>query len=135
MKKEIKIVHETDVEPTIFETRESKRLITKEREGCERLSFHIIKGWAFGKRGPVSYPDNDEILYMLEGDTTIFWKDKMAPLKPGTAVYIPAGCEYYMLNRSTYKIIAVLSPPRLREEWRGRKDLVKLESLGSSEGS
>jgi len=127
MKREIKVVHEEDIIPTIFSGRESARLITKERENSEMVSLHIVSVPAPSMGGEVCYPENDELLYFIEGEGKLIWEDKFHDCRPGTAVYIPKGCKYRMFIKKDSKILCVLAPPRLRSEWAKRDNLILLE--------
>ncbi len=123
MKKTVKVVYEEDIIPTIFETRSSKRLITKERENSEVCSFHIVTSTILGASPyEVVYPDNDEILYILEGKGTLIANDQGYDMRPGTAIYIPKGCGYRMIRETPLKIACVIAPPRLRSDWAAKRD-------------
>lgn len=128
MDKTIRVVYEDDIEPTIFKNRETKRLITLEREQSEHMSFHVCTAFQLGLSPVISYPSNDEILYFLEdGESRIIWEDNCVQLRKGSAVYIPAGCKYQIHSTRVHKTVVVIAPPRLREEWAGRPDLMRLE--------
>jgi mannose-6-phosphate isomerase-like protein (cupin superfamily) len=122
------IVRDSDsVDPTIFKGRMSRRVISPERDGSKKISLHKVHRWA-GLSNETKYVENDEVLYILEGEGYIFEGDQKHPLKPGTCVLIPANTTYQIFNPSEMKLLAILSPPRTREEWGQRADLVKLES-------
>ncbi len=120
------IRHCDEVEPTLFLTRESRRLITPERDKSMRVSVHKIDRYA-GYSDEVRYPENDEILYIIEGEGFIIEGDEKTAIRPGSCVFIPAGETYRMFSIVPLHMIAVLSPPRYRDEWKGRKNLVHLE--------
>jgi mannose-6-phosphate isomerase-like protein (cupin superfamily) len=115
------------VEPTIFTGRESRRVISPERDGSTRMSLHRLHNFERGVTYEVKYEDNDEILYILEGEGYILDGDERIPFKPDSAVFIPAGTPYRIYNPTDLKMLAILSPPRYREDWKGREDLVQLE--------
>lgn len=127
MKKEICVIHENDVIASVFEGRTSARLITKEREKSEMMSFHICKMDRPVMSSGVLYPKNDEIIYLVEGRGRMYWEDKRVDFTPGTAVYIPSGCGYRQEILEPSKIVVIIAPPRLRTEWTKRPDLVQLE--------
>lgn len=126
MAKEVKWVHEDEVIPTVFVDRKTRRLITQEREGSEKVSFHIITADQVGD-SPLFDHGNDEILYVIRGNVTLLWNGASADLRPGSAIYLPAGTAYRIRYKGPVKIAAVLSPPRFRSEWAGRPDVVQLE--------
>ena len=117
-----------EVEPTIFKSRESRRLISPERDNSKRMSLHEIKRFVNGISQEVKYLNNDELLYILEGKGYILEDDNTRhPFKPGTCVFIPENTTYKIYNTENIKMIAILSPPRYLEEWKNREDLMILE--------
>ena len=116
------------VEPTIFKDRESRRLISPERDKSERMSLHRIFRYERGISYEVHYPKNDEILYILNGEGYIFEGQEKYPFKTGSSLFIPEGTPYRVYNTSDLEMLAILSPPRYRKEWQEREDLVKLEN-------
>jgi mannose-6-phosphate isomerase-like protein (cupin superfamily) len=122
----ISIRHWEDTDPTLFTGRESRRIITPEREEASRFSVHRIYRYA-GLSNEISYAANDEALYIIEGEGYILEHDKKTPIRPGSCVFIPAGEKYKIFNVVPLVMIAVLAPPRYREEWKDRRDLVHLE--------
>lgn len=124
------IVKDRDsVEPTIFKDRESRRVISPERDISNRMSLHEITRHESSVSYEVKYPENDEILYILEGEGLIFEGKRKHPIKPGSCVFIPANTPYKLSNTSNLRMLAILSPPRYLHEWKNRNDLVKLEPL------
>ena len=115
------------VEPTIFQGRESRRVISPEHDGSTRMSLHKLHNFERGVTYEVKYEKNDEILYILEGEGYILDGDTRIPFAPHSAVFIPAGTPYRIYNPTDLKMLAVLSPPRYREDWVDRPDLVQLE--------
>lgn len=124
-----------DVEPTIFKGRESRRLFSPERDNSNKMSLHKVHRWAGISSGETKYAKNDEILYILEGEGYVFEGEKSYPLRPGSCVFIPANTGYRIYNPSDLRLLAILSPPRYRDEWKERPDLVQLEPPYSSSAS
>ncbi len=122
----IKIRHCDEVEPTLFLGRETRRLITPERDKSMRVSVHKIHRYA-GFSDEIRYPNNDEILYVIEGEGFIIEGDQKTPIRSGSCIFIPEGGTYRIFNVVPLQMIAVLSPPRYRDEWKDRKNLVHLE--------
>ena len=133
MEKKIRMIHEDDVIPTIFRHRETKRLITPEREGSERCSLHICTIPAPFTSDPVKpgvsevVYEEDELLYIIEGQGTMIFDGEAHEFGPGTAIHIPAGCKYYQKASKDLKVLVVIAPPRLRLQWANRSDLLLLE--------
>jgi mannose-6-phosphate isomerase-like protein (cupin superfamily) len=124
------IIRDSDsVEPTIFKDRESKRVISPERDNSTRISLHKILRYPRGKSYEVKYPENDEILYILDGEGYIYDGEGEHLVKEGYCVFIPANTSYQIDNSKELIMLAILSPPRYRDEWTKRKDLVRIEPL------
>jgi mannose-6-phosphate isomerase-like protein (cupin superfamily) len=121
------IRHSDEVEPTLFIGRQSKRLITPERDDSKLVSVHLIHRYA-GLSNEIRYPKNDEVLYILDGEGFVIVGDEKTAIKPGTCIFTPAGETIRLFNVVELKMIAVLSPPRYRNEWKDRKDLIHLEA-------
>jgi mannose-6-phosphate isomerase-like protein (cupin superfamily) len=126
MSKKIRLIHEQDVIPTRFNDRDSARLVTPEREGCDHLSLHICTVPAPFSSPEISYTE-DEIMYVIEGEGTMHFDGEVQPFRPGTAMYIPAGCSYRQQASTDLKLVIIIAPPRLRSQWAKRRDLVSLE--------
>jgi len=136
MEKKISLIHEDDVIPTMFAGRESARIITKEREGSEHFSIHFNWIRPRGQWLPqyAYYPNADEIVYLLEGDAHVIINEEVCKWPVGTAMYIPAGRRWKLLNETFTKVLILKAPPTLRSEFATRtednphlKDLVQLE--------
>ena len=115
------------VEPTIFQCRESRRIITPETDKSMKMSLHKIIRYERGVSYLVRYPENDEILFVIEGEGYIIEGDEKYPIRPGSAVFIPTNTGYKVYNSTDLTMLAILSPPRYRDDWKGREDLVMLE--------
>jgi mannose-6-phosphate isomerase-like protein (cupin superfamily) len=126
MNKRIKIVHEQDIIPTKFQLRDSARLITKEREQSDLVSLHICTVPAPFESPEISYKE-DELMYVIEGEGVMVFDGETHDFRPGTAMYIPAGCKYHQRATSDLKLLIIIAPPRLRSQWAQRDDLVSLE--------
>ena len=126
MKKKIRLVHEQDIIPTKFQLRDSARLITKEREHSELVSLHVCTVPAPFSSPEIIYKD-DELMYVIEGEGTMVFDGETHEFRPGTAMYIPAGCSYHQHATKDLKLLIIIAPPRLRSQWAKRPDLISLE--------
>ena len=115
------------VEPTIFQCQESRRIITPETDNSMEMSLHKIIRYERGVSCLVRYPENDEVLFVIEGEGYIIEGDEKYPIRPGSAVFIPTNTGYKVYNSTDLTMLAILSPPRYRDDWKGREDLVMLE--------
>ena len=104
------IRHYEEVEPTLFTGRESRRIITPERDKTTSFSVHRIHRYA-GLSNLIKYPENDEALYVTEGEGYILEDERKTPIRAGSCVFIPQGTTYRIYNLVPLVMIAVLSPP------------------------
>jgi len=109
--KKVKIVHQKDVEPKQpFEGVFSKRVMTKIKDGSDRMSFnHVLikSGWEH----LLLNEDKDEIIYFLDGKAIISSDGKDIEVSAGNCVYIPAGVEYKYTASEDATLVCVYSPP------------------------
>ena len=112
MKKEIKIVDANLMKGELRKTGSRvKRVITKSKEGSDKITFSIFDVAPGVDLREVS--DSDVIKYLLEGKCTIEWNGKNIELTPGMAIFIPAGTETRYQGESEHKIITIASPATL----------------------
>ncbi|MCS7109094.1 MAG: cupin domain-containing protein [Sulfolobales archaeon] len=116
--KSVRVVNVNDVEAVVplmcdvggFRV---KRLITKRREGSDKLTLGLcfIEPNARGYRW--TFKDRDEVYYVLRGNVRLKWGESSAVLKEGDAVYLPAGYEYELdnLTNEAATIVYVITPP------------------------
>lgn len=112
MAKTIQGVDSRKVEPVLLRDGflESRRLITRAQTSSERFSMSLVRvkpGWDY----VIVHPDQDEALYVLEGEATISAAETTLHLRPGMAAFLPAGCEYRYRSGAGNLLIAVLAPP------------------------
>ena len=114
MPTKISIISPADVPVTVMRDGriESRRLVTRKRDGSERMSFHVNHIKAGNRSTGVVYPEMDEINYMVKGEATITYDGKRELLTEGMVWNIPMGCAYDMENDVDIVIISVFSPPR-----------------------
>jgi mannose-6-phosphate isomerase-like protein (cupin superfamily) len=91
---------------------ESRRLVTRKRQGSERMSFHVNHIKAGNRSTGVVYPEMDEINYLVKGEATIIYDGRRERLTEGMAWNIPMGCSYDLENDVDIVVISVFSPPR-----------------------
>ncbi|MCD6165075.1 cupin domain-containing protein [candidate division KSB1 bacterium] len=83
------IVHEQEVRKNIYSDRWSKDLIT----GDSGFSMGVAEYDAV-EFGPVQVHDDQEAVYVISGVGEIRIGDKVYPIRPGSAAYIPPGTEH-----------------------------------------
>jgi len=112
MAKEVKVVKISNIEPKVFDEGLCKilGLITKGREHSENVSVHISILEPEFDDPNVCYEENDEILYQLEGDATITWKDGKVEFHPGMVIYFPKGTKFRYKCHNKNKHIVIWAP-------------------------
>jgi quercetin dioxygenase-like cupin family protein len=112
MGKEVKIVDSNTMEPETTKTGSRiKRLITKAKDGSDKITFSI--GIIAGGIDVIESFESDAVYYMIEGKSTIEWSGKSTELSDGMAIYIPAGTEMRYRAEKDHKLISVFSPARI----------------------
>jgi mannose-6-phosphate isomerase-like protein (cupin superfamily) len=111
MEKQVKVVKSKDVEPEKPITEKGagsrvRRLITKRREGSDNIMLGVSIGDPFQEEISWSYPDTDEVYFMVSGEKTLFWEDPKGKkgevrIVAGDAVYLPAGFKYRSTNQGS----------------------------------
>lgn len=116
--KSVKVVNINDIEavtPLMCDVSgfKVKRLITKRREGSDKLTLGLcfIEPKARGYRW--SFRERDEVYYVLKGSVRLKWNLESVVLKEGDAAYLPAGYEYELENLTDSEVIIVyvITPP------------------------
>lgn len=109
--KKVKIVHRDDVEAKVpFEGVFSKRIMTKIKDGSDKMSFNHVKinaGWD----QDLLNEDKDEIIYFLDGKAIISSDDSSMEVSAGSCVYIPAGVKYRYTGLEEATMVCAYSPP------------------------
>jgi mannose-6-phosphate isomerase-like protein (cupin superfamily) len=116
MVRELKVTNigERDSEALNSVTR-VKRLITKSREGSQNLMLGICFIDPGGEPFEFSYPDKDEVYYMLTGKIIVHWDGNKTEVKAGDAVFFPAGGKYATYNEGPEPsyFVYCLYPPKV----------------------
>jgi mannose-6-phosphate isomerase-like protein (cupin superfamily) len=98
-KREPKIIDAARVRPFVVdETYSSKMLLDDGLAGARTIQINegtVAPGCALGGAAH----GQDEIYYIVSGRGTLRLGEETHPIKPGTVVYIPAGC-FHALNNS-----------------------------------
>jgi mannose-6-phosphate isomerase-like protein (cupin superfamily) len=117
-RKEVKVVNVNDVKAVIplmcdVEGFKVKRLITKSREGSDKLMLGICYVGPRARGYRWSFTDKDEVYYVLKGKLRLKWDGNVVEFSEGDAVYLPAGYAYELENLSDEEavIVYVLTPP------------------------
>lgn len=111
MGKQVKVVKFSEVEPAKPITQKGagsrvRRLITKQREGSENIMLGVSIGDPYQEEISWSYPDTDEVYFMVSGEKTLFWESPNGEkgevkIVAGDAVYLPAKIKYRSVNQGS----------------------------------
>lgn len=108
----IKVVDVSDAEVYEEPTWVSRRVIRKEH-GARAMSFNVSTLHEGYDDANVTYPDHDEIVYILSGTVEFTIDGKTQSLSTGKAVYIPRGASYgYKVTQGPNEVIAVFTPAK-----------------------
>jgi quercetin dioxygenase-like cupin family protein len=105
----------TDVsEAEVFEepTLVSRRVIRKEH-GAQGMSFNVSTLHQGYNDPEVTYPDQDEIVYILTGTVEFTFDGQTQSLGKGKTIYIPRGQTYgYKVTDGPNDVVAVFTPAK-----------------------
>jgi quercetin dioxygenase-like cupin family protein len=108
----IKVVDVDDAEVYEEPLLVSRRVIRKEH-GAESMSFNVSTLHEGYDDQAVTYPDHDEVVYMLSGTVEFTVDGVTQTLGKGKAVYIPRGQTYgYKVIEGPNDVVAVFTPAK-----------------------
>lgn len=94
----VKVINPNDVEPTILDTefhRDGRalhrRVVTKPKDGAEKMDAGLNFYKAGLEFGSYSHPNNDEICYIVSGKALMVNDGKEVPLNAGDFMFRPKG--------------------------------------------
>ena len=126
----IKFVHEDNIKGLELPGRVSKILIGPETVNSNNLSFGItIAPPKTAMRPPHTHYKEDEVIYVIEGKGEIISGSEKEKIFPGIAIYIPAGVEHRIINKSevSMKLACSFHPPvdlsKIPSEWFSYKSI------------
>lgn len=109
---EIKVVDVTEAEIVSDPTFTSRRVIRKVH-GAQGMSFNVSTLNEGYDDQAVTYPEHDEIVYMLSGLVELTIDGRTQTVGPGKAIYIPRGKTYgYKVVKGPNEVIAAFSPAK-----------------------
>ena len=108
----IKIVDLSEAEVYEEPTLVSRRVIRKVH-GAEGMSFNVATLHEGYDDAAVTYPDHDEVVYILSGTVEFTVDGKTQTLGKGKTMYIPRGETYgYKVTEGPNEVIAVFTPAK-----------------------
>ena len=108
----IKVVDVGDAEVSEESLFVSRRVIRKEH-GAERMSFNVSTLHEGYHDPEVTYPDHDEIVYILTGKVEFTVDGATQTLGEGKAIYVPRGQVYgYKVIEGPNDVVAVFTPAK-----------------------
>lgn len=116
MMKEVKVVTANAVEPRVrCKGISARRLITKTREGAEKVMLGVISMDPHSEELRFSEPPEgrERVYYVMKGTVTIQWDNNTVDVQEGQAVFLPTGRSYSESNRTGQPALLVyaLAPP------------------------
>ena len=88
-------------------------LIGPQQSATRHFTFGLAE-FHPGQQAPAhSHDQQEEIIYILEGEGEFITPEETIPLKPGVAVFIPPGLEHRIVltGDQPLKLVTVFSPP------------------------
>ena len=108
----IRIVELSAAEVVEQPTFTSRRLIRREH-GAHDVGLNVTTLNAGYEDAAVTYPEHDEIVYILTGRVELTVDGKTSVIGPGTGFYVPRGSTYgYRVIEGPNDVIAVFTPGR-----------------------
>jgi len=108
----IKVVDVSDAEVVEFPNIVSRRVVRK-AHGATGMSFNVTTLHEGYDDQAVSYPDHDEIVYILSGTVELTLDGKTQVIGAGKAMYVPRGQTYgYKVLEGPNEVIAAFSPAK-----------------------
>jgi len=104
--------HEDAAEEIVLEGRVVRPLVTQELGARNLLLSTGV--YEAGRSIPYhKHQDEEEAIYVISGTGEIAIGDRIEPLKPGSAAFIPPGVEHQLRVRSgeSMRLVFVFSPP------------------------
>jgi quercetin dioxygenase-like cupin family protein len=106
----IKIEHLSAAQVVDHPTYTSRRLIRREH-GAQGVGLNVSTLHAGYEDAAVTYPDHDEIVYVLTGKVELTVDGQTSVVGPGTAFYVPRGATYgYKVLEGPNDVVAVFTP-------------------------
>jgi len=107
-------IHESEVEAKQLPGRSHKMIIGPNGFGKAKNMCFGIAVFPANKHAPAHiHLNEEEIIYILEGEGEIYFDGTPEPVKPGTCIYIPQKVEHSINNKCDIpmKLVYVFSPP------------------------
>lgn len=113
-----KVVREEEREFVPVEWGKTKSLFGPETVGTQYLKINITE-YAPGTEHTLHrHPDQEEVIYVLEGEGISRTKAADLPIRAGSFVFVPAGTDHATINLrkdKPMKALIIKSPPQEKE--------------------
>ncbi|HUU30014.1 MAG TPA: cupin domain-containing protein [archaeon] len=106
MSENLRPVHESDLRRDEYSDRWSKNLITGAQGATSGFNLGVAE-YTSESFGPSQVHDDQEAVYVVDGEGEIRLGKKVYPVCPGSAVYIPRGTPH-ATRRTTEKPVKVV---------------------------
>ncbi len=105
-------IHEDDVQAKALLGRDVLQLLTEE-SGCRNISMGVSFFAPHAHAPGHIHEKEEEVIYIVAGRGRMHVGNSFEKIRPGTAVYIPAGMEHSVENTGDepIKLVYAFSPP------------------------
>ena len=110
-----KVVREEEREFNPVDWGRSKTVFGPDDAGTKYLRVGITEYAPGGEHKLHKHPDQEEVIYGLEGEGIAKSEEGDKPIRPGSFVFIPAGADHATINvlkDRPMKAVIIKSPPR-----------------------
>jgi len=117
-------VREDEIERLHLPGRDVRLLIGTDRLGAKNVTMGVCEVPPQGAMDPHSHDNEEEVMYVLQGQGRVMVDGSSEAIGPGSAIYLPVGSEHRMINESddVLKFVFCFSPKVVVGSYdRGRK--------------
>lgn len=113
-RKKLPIIDERDVEALNLPGRQLRWVVTNENTGARRCTMAVIEVQPGQTVRPAhSYPNSEEIIYLLSGTGRVYIEGVVEPVHAGCAILFPQADIHMLQNTGTevMKVACFFAPP------------------------
>ena len=101
------------VDPAEVQESAASRDLATRAMGSNRVEFrHVAIYDADIDSKDVTYPDQDEFVYVLSGQADVTIKGKTSRIGPGSFLFVPQGASYdFKMIEAPFEVLVAFSPP------------------------
>jgi quercetin dioxygenase-like cupin family protein len=105
--------NERDVPEIKLPGRTCKVMVGSNVLTAKNMTFGVTRVPPYGKMTPHIHKNEEEVIYILEGSGSVVVNNTEEVIEPGSAIYLPAGSEHFIHNKSAdaMRFVFSFSPP------------------------